>query len=246
MLGYGIFGGLGGAFLMAPAFASIGQYFHHNRGLATALANTGGPLGGIVLALMLQKLFDTVGFAWATRAVGFIYIGLSLLAVCFLRTRLSPALAGPSAIIPDFSVFRKRSVLTCAIGMFVMEWGLFVPEVYLVSYATAQGQSEALGSALVAFMNTGSIFGQCVPGLIADRWGRFNVIIMTISLCSITILAIWTQAAGSTALMIVFALSFGFASGSNLSLIPVCVSQLCRVEEYGRHLSACYLVASFG
>jgi MFS family permease len=43
-------------------------------------------------------------------------------------------------------------------------------------------------------------------------------------------------------MLIVFALLFGFASGSNISLATVCLSELCRTEEYGRY----YAVVSFG
>ncbi|KAK5693347.1 hypothetical protein LTS12_028675, partial [Elasticomyces elasticus] len=39
---------------------------------------------------------------------------------------------------------------------------------------------------------------------------------------------------------------FGFASGSNISLTPVCVGQLCKTEHYGRYYASAYTVVSFG
>jgi MFS family permease len=47
-------------------------------------------------------------------------------------------------------------------------------------------------------------------------------------------------------LTIVYALLFGFASGSNISLTPVCVGQLCATEEYGRYYATCYTLVAFG
>jgi MFS family permease len=76
-------------------------------------------------------------------------------------------------------------------------------------------------------------------------------------LCCITTLALWLPASvlptseGNShpaikPLAIVYAVLFGFASGSNISLTPVCVGQLCDTEEYGRYYATCYTVVSFG
>ncbi|KAG9545158.1 hypothetical protein KCU79_g16629, partial [Aureobasidium melanogenum] len=47
-------------------------------------------------------------------------------------------------------------------------------------------------------------------------------------------------------LTITFAVLFGFGSGSNISLTPVCVGQLCETESYGRYYSTCYTIVSLG
>lgn len=38
----------------------------------------------------------------------------------------------------------------------------------------------------------------------------------------------------------------GFASGSNISLTPVCVGMLCDTEDYGRYYATCYTIVSLG
>jgi MFS family permease len=47
-------------------------------------------------------------------------------------------------------------------------------------------------------------------------------------------------------MLITFVVLFGFASGSNLSLIPVCFGQLCDARQYARYFSTAMMVASFG
>ena len=47
-------------------------------------------------------------------------------------------------------------------------------------------------------------------------------------------------------MIITFAIIFGFVSGSNLSLSPVCVGQLCKTEHYGRYFATCWMFVSFG
>jgi MFS family permease len=56
-----------------------------------------------------------------------------------------------------------------------------------------------------------------------DMIGRMNTLILSIGLCVVSCFALWMPAGESTAMIIVFAVIFGFVSGSNLSLSPVCV-----------------------
>lgn len=44
----------------------------------------------------------------------------------------------------------------------------------------------------------------------------------------------------------VFVVVFGFASGSNISLTPVCVGQLCETRDYGQYYATCYTIVSVG
>lgn len=245
MLDYAVLGGLGGALLNTPAYASIGHFFKRRRGPATGIACTSGSIGGIIIPLMLQSLLPKIGFVWATRALGFLLLSLAVPANLFITKRLPPSKKAVT-IIPDLTAFKDPSFALCTAGVFLMEWGLFVPLTYISSYVTTHGQDASFGFTVLALLNVGSFFGRWIPGFLADRLGRFNVIIVTIALCAITVLALWLPAANSKAIIIVFAITFGFASGSNLGLIPVCLSQLCRVEDYGRYYSASYSLVSFG
>jgi MFS family permease len=135
--------------------------------------------------------------------------------------------------------------LSCVANWF-MEWGLFVPLTYIISYATDHGQEATSAYILLVWLNLGSFFGRFLPGYLADKMGRFNVIVLTNSLCIATVLGFWLSAGDSHVLLIVFAVTFGFASGSNLGLYPVCLGQLCDSRDYGRFYSTALMVASFG
>ena len=231
--------------LNSPAYASIAHFFKRRRGLATGIACTSGSVGGIVIPIMLQNLLPRLGFACSVRILGFLLLSLAIPANLFITKRLPPSSKAVS-ILPDLTVFKDPSFALCTAGMFLMEWGLFVPLTYISSYATSHGRDPSFEFTVLALLNAGSFFGRWMPGFLADRLGRFNVIIVTISLCAVTVLALWLPAANSEALIILFAVTFGFASGSNLGLVPVCLSQLCRVEDYGRYFSTAYCFVSFG
>ncbi|OLN81895.1 Riboflavin transporter MCH5-like protein 9 [Colletotrichum chlorophyti] len=69
---------------------------------------------------------------------------------------------------------------------------------------------------------------------------------MTNFLCIVSMLAIWLPANGNVVAVIIFSVVFGFASGSNISLVPVCVGEHCSTENYGRYYSTVYTVVSLG
>ena len=300
LLCYSVLGGLGGALLNTPAYACIAHFFNVRRGLATGIATTAGGVGGIAFPILMQQLLPRLGFAWSTRILGFILLGLSVPANLWLRTRLPlpgvndcgdaetatnntmPAMtqsvsntndgaasthtvhtvhtartarSGVSArssvrrlpsVWPDFTIFRDRRYAVAAVGIFFMEWGIFVPLTFIVSYANAHNQDTSNSYTMLSLLNAGSVLGRVLPGLAADKVGRFNVIILTIAMSSAVVFGAWLPAGDSRTTLIVFAVLFGFASGSNLGLIAVCLGQLCEPSQYGRYYSTAMMVASFG
>lgn len=240
----------------APAYGAIAHFFDVRRGLATGVATTAGGVGGIVFPLLLQFLLGDkgVGFGWSCRIMGFILLGLCALANLLIRTRLPPLVVATEgqvnkkkgSVWPDFTIFRDKRFALSALGIFFMEFGLFVPLTYIVSYATAHGLSTSDSFMVLSLLNAGSVFGRFLPGLLADKIGRFNVIILTITLCVATVLGLWLPSGSSKATIIAFCVTFGFASGSNLGLVPVCLGQFCAPQDYGRYYSTAQMLASFG
>ncbi|KAH9985751.1 MFS general substrate transporter [Xylariaceae sp. FL0662B] len=245
LLTYSVLGGLGGALLNVPAYGAIAHFFYVRRGLATGIAATAGSIGGIVLPIYLQAVLPKLGFAWSTRIIGFMLLVLSAVANLLVRARLPPSTRRVS-VMPDWSLFRDLKFSFCCAGVWFMEWGIFTPLTYIVSYASSHGQDANSAYTLLALLNAGSFFGRFLPGFLADRVGRFNVIVVTNLLCVLTILCFWLPAGSSYAMIVVFAITFGFASGSNLGLYPVCIGQLCDSRDYGRFYSAALMVGSFG
>jgi MFS family permease len=191
---------------------------------------------------MLQKLIPTVGFAWATRILGFILLLLLIATNLLVRSRLPrKPVVSFNSIVPDLTLFKDRPFAFVTLGVFFMEFGLFVPLTYISSYSTAHGNSTAFSFQILAILSAGSFVGRLFAGPVADMMGRMNTLILSQLLCIISCFAIWLPAGGSTPMLIVFAVSFGFTSGSNLSLSPVCVGQLCKTEHYGKYFSTCWM-----
>ena len=67
--------------------------------------------------------------------------------------------------------------LVCA-GSFLFFMGLFLPINYIIIEAISYGMSYKLAQYLVPILNAASFFGRTVPGFIADKIGRFNMMII--------------------------------------------------------------------
>lgn len=112
---------------------------------------------------------------------------------------------------------------------------------------------------IIAIFNAFSVLGRWLPGYFADKVGRYNCMLAALVLCMASSLGLWLPAAVLSgqaehessnttifALLVTFCILFGFGSGSNISLTPVCVSMLCDTEEYGRYYATCYTMVALG
>jgi MFS family permease len=249
MLIIGIIAGAGSSLIFTPSIAAVGHYFHAKRGSATGIAATGGSIGGVIFPLMLQKLFPLLGFAWATRVLALIFAVLTGVSVLLVSSRLPPK--PNQSIMPDLLIYRQPAFALATLGVFMHEWGLFIPITFISTGTTSAASSFPF--TLIAVLNAGSTAGRCLPGIMADKIGRFNSMIIMLSLCMATTLGLWLPDAvlpGSAAaikpLAVAYVALFGFASGSNISLTPVCIGQLCETGEYGRYYATCYTVVALG
>ena len=85
---------------------------------------------------------------------------------------------------------------------------------------------------LIPILNGASIFGRTVPNVIADKQGRFNVMVVMSSFTAILILALWMPASGNAA-FIVFAALFGVASGAGIGLTPALTASVSPIKDIG-------------
>ncbi|KAI1098634.1 MFS general substrate transporter [Jackrogersella minutella] len=242
MLSWGILNGIATSLLFTPCLTAIGHFFRKRRGFASGLASTGGGLGGVAFPLIMQSLFDKVGWGWTIRIIGFITLVLFIFANMLVRKRLPPAKnASPH---PDFRIMKEKGFLLLTIGVFFLEFGLFIPLAYISSYALANGFSEKFAFQILPILNAASVIGRALPGWWADKIGPFNTNMISLCVTIFSCFVVWLPFGHTTAGLIVFALMFGFSTGNNISITPVCVGKLCHTQHYGRYYATCYTVVS--
>jgi len=259
---FGLLGGVGTSLVVTPATTAIGHFFMAKRGYATGIACTGGSVGGVIFPLMLEALFPR-GWAWATRIQGFVFLALLTVANLLIRGRLEPVANTKLFILPNFRIFCQPPFVIVTIAAYFLEWGLFVPVTYMTSYCVDSG---AFGSTfayqVIAIYNGSSTVGRWASGYLADRFGAYNIMIVMVFFCMSTSLGLWfpatilsdeslstdrtKHASVISGLTVSYTVLMGIASGSNISLAPVCVSKLCDTRQYGEYYGMCYTVVAFG
>ena len=207
---------------MAPCMAATGQYFNKNRGAALGLAVAGSSVGGVVFPIALSKMLanEKLGFGWSVRICGFLMLAVVLPACAMVRARLPPR--SGKFFLP--SAFRELPYV-CLIGsVFLIMLGLFTPFFYLPTFAVEHRMSTQLASYLVAILNGSSFFGRVLGGLLADKFGRLNLL-MGAGVCTGVLIFCWNKMT-TNATMILFAVLYGFFSGAIVSLMSAALAQV--------------------
>jgi MFS family permease len=217
ILAQGVLGGIASGMTFAPCMATVGQYFYKKRGAAMGMGIAGSSLGGVIFPIALNQMLrkPSLGFGWSVRILGFVILALLAPACIFIKARLPPRKS--SFLIP--SAFKEPPYVTLVLACFWLIMGMFPPMFFLPSYATAHGMSSKLAFYLVAILNAASLPGRILPGLLADKFGRMNMLFFTG--ISTGILALCWQACRSNAAILVFAALFGFCSGAIISGMSV-------------------------
>lgn len=238
LLAQGILLGISMSLVTWPCLALVGQYIKRKRAVAMGIVLGGSSLGGIVWPIAINQMLKkpSLGFGWTMRIVGFIMIPLLAFSciVCKSPPPSSSALIAhadtegnhASGFAADEkskttrkdeikSLFKKPALqLTCA-AMFVIYLAMFSPFFYTTSYATKMGFSNELAFYTVSIVNGASFFGRVLPGLVADKYGKFNCCIVATISAGIVALC-WTKAT-TVAGLVIWSAAYGFASGVSLS-----------------------------
>jgi len=244
ILCFSILGGFATSMIFNPSFTVLGHWFKRRRALATGIASVGGAAGGIYIPLMLDSLFDKIGYGWTIRVLAFINLGLCIVVCLTLESRHTMRKVNWREAVIDVKSLAIKKFAACCTGIFLCEWAVFVPIMYIVTYAQAQGLTQAYSNALLAYMNVGSAIGRFVPGYFADKWGAYNAIIIMNVVTGIICLALWIPGGQSKAGVTAFAVLFGTFSGSTISLTPVCVASIADTKDYGKRYGTAYSIAS--
>lgn len=97
---------------------------------------------------------------------------------------------------------------------------------------------------IISLIVFGSLFGRMSAGIFSDKIGHYNILVSACFLAGILVLALWIPAT-SNAAIIVFACTFGFASGAYVSLAAALVVKISPFPEIGYRTGLLFLCSSF-
>lgn len=246
LLSQGVVMGVGTGCLFVPSIAIVPQWFSKRTGMAVGIAVSGSALGGVIYPIVLNKLIPEVGFAWATRAVGFIALGTLIIPLALMKQRVKPP--KPRAFF-DWSAFVDGGFMAFVFGTFLNYLGLFVSFFYLSYYSEANRITDhSMSLYLVSIFNAGSVFGRAIPNILADKTGPFNLLAPAAIFSGMLMLCMLSV--HSVAGIVVMSVFSGFVSGALIGLPPLCLVALAKkgnkMHLLGTRLGMAYAIIAFG
>lgn len=123
--------GIGGGLFFTPAMGVVGTYFSTKRALAIGIVTTGNSVGGMIYPVLVQQLLPKLGFAWTTRVLGFLNLGMLSIVLVFMRPRMPPRKSGPMV---DFSAFKEPTYAFLVAGLCLVMWAVYFTFYYVSTY----------------------------------------------------------------------------------------------------------------
>ena len=193
--------------------ASVSQYFNKKRAAALGYAVAGSSIGGVVFPIALSKMLNSssLGFGWSVRIVGFMMLAPLGFACIAIKPRLPPRQTNFFLA----KAFKEMHFNLLTTSMFFIFIGMFTPLFFIPTYAMSRGMGATLASYLLAMLNGASTFGRIIPGIIADRYGRLNILGAGGVLTALIIFCL--NKAETNAELIVYSIAIGFTSGTVIS-----------------------------
>ncbi|KAH7369981.1 riboflavin transporter MCH5 [Rhexocercosporidium sp. MPI-PUGE-AT-0058] len=244
ILAQGVCSALGASAIFYAAMSSVGTWFFKNRATAFGTMASGSSLGGVILPIMVSKLIPQIGFPWTMRAVAFTMFGMLILANFTVKSRLTPQPKKLDLMTFILPLKEPAFALLC-LASFLFFFGTFLPFNYIILQAQSHGMSANLSIYLIPILNAASVFGRILPGIVADRVGRFNVMIITTGFSAIIVLALWLPSSGNIPI-IIFCVLYGFSSGAFVSMGPSLMAQISPIRELGTRNGTFFLCVAIG
>ena len=240
---YGLGVGVGVACGYVPMVAVVGAWFERRRAAALGVAVTGVGFGTLLMSPLAASLINKYG--WRQTYVIFGIGSVVVLLLCGFLTPRPPPSAGQQAGIRLRDLVKAPVFRYMYLSGFLTSLALFVPFVFLVPYAKAQGIDEVAAASLVGIIGGASIVGRLGFGALGDKISSIRLFQTTFFMVAISYL-VWLLASDSFTLLILYAALLGAGYGGFIVLSPTVAAEIFGLVGLGTILGAMYTAAGFG
>ena len=244
---YGLLVGLGIALVYTPSIASVQPWFTTRRGLAGGIASSGVGAGTLLVPVLVAMAIGPMPWREAMQVLALGVLVLGLLAAALLRrapVAPSSGSGGSATGLTLRETLRSPTFRWLYLATVLASPVMFIPFAHVSASARDLGLGEAFAVGLVGLIGVGSLVGRFAIGLLADRLGRAQtLVLMQLSMGASYVL--W-GAAGGQFLLMIFALWFGLSYGSIVSLLPAICMDYFGGKSVASVVGTLYSGAAFG
>lgn len=252
--------GVGGSFSFVPVLSTVPRWFAKRVGIAVGITMTGFGLGGVISPVLAQWLIASYGWRQS-----FIILGLITLILVTTLAQLikySPQRIGlkpygedgttedrqPLASTTEELSF-TQAIKTSRFWIFsLMQFCFFYCEeviiVHIVPHAGDIGIPAIIAASILSILAGISIIGRLGIGFVSDRIG--SRLAQGACLFLMTLALIWLLFVKEIWMFYVFAVVFGLAYGSIVSLLTVVAAELFGLRFLGTMLGGLFLIGLIG
>lgn len=217
----GVMAAFGCALVYSPTTLSLGEWYTtSNRALAYGVVLSCKNIVGSVCPFLIRTLLDHCGFRVTLRIWTGITVGISVLAIFLIPTHPSSISAStPRRRKIPWDFLRHQTFYIYSIAIILQSAGYGIPQSYLPTYAREVALlSQTTATLLLTLFNVPGIASSSFFGYLSDN-KYFKLSATTVTFISAISSALsaylfWgLTSQGSMALLVLFAITFGFFAG---------------------------------
>ncbi|KAG9554878.1 MFS general substrate transporter, partial [Aureobasidium melanogenum] len=213
----GVMYGAGYLIIFYPVVSMVNEWWVTRRGLAWGILLGSSGASGVAYPFINEAILHKYGYKTTLRAMAVATVLMTGPLIPSLKTRLPPSQSSHLAKT-DWTFIKKPIFWLYICSTVSQSLGFYLPSLYLPSYAASMGLSSTSGAMLIALMNVSSVFGQFTYGYLSDGRVALNALLLSTMLVStIVALTLWGLAK-SLAVLVVFALVYGFFAYAYLAM----------------------------
>jgi MFS transporter, OFA family, oxalate/formate antiporter len=236
---FAVVAGIGGMTYPGATMGNLLRFFPDRRGMASGVLTAGFGLGAVIWGPVTVLLLDHIGFQWALRTLGTLFI--VVVAICSRFVTVAPigytprgwaprvdpepravAASGTHRIeVQDKNWKAMFSTITFWLLAVVFAIGL-TSGLMVTGHASPIAQqmlgiSADAAGAFVSYLALGMVVGKVGWGILSDRLGRHPVLIAMLLLAVLALVLLWQTSTYMTVVLGIFVV--GACYGGFLSLI---------------------------
>ncbi|TVY35591.1 Leporins efflux protein, partial [Lachnellula occidentalis] len=225
----GVLCAIGSGLLFSPTTLYLDEWFISRKGMAYGCMWAGKATAGVGFPFIMSAVLSKYGAkttlqAWATALV---IITAPLL--FFLKPRIPVSRVVARRPI-SWGFLKSETFWMCQAGNVVQSFGYILPNTYLASYAHMMGLPAITGAVITAVFALASAPGGLLMGMLSDRLKPTTVILISSLGSTVAVFALWGMAR-HIALLMLFAVVYGFFGGSFSSTYSGIVHEMKREDE---------------
>jgi MFS family permease len=270
VLTQGMLAGIATCCSYMPAVTVAPMWYGQHRGLAMGVMLAGTGVGGLVFSPMMHALNEALGFRNSLRVSGAITTACIVIGGIVLdwdpttKARLEMENAARRRLpggrfralwdIPlvNWRIARSKSFAAQVVAGGLQAAAYYTPVFFFSAYARTLGYSASMGAGFISVNNAANAVGKIIFGIMADRIGRINMLVITTAVSALSSFVLWLPSTltaslvSAKTLFVMYTVVYGATASAYVSLFPAALIEVYGPQNFASVNGVLYMVRGMG